>query len=345
MKTSAFFTAAVAAATTVAADPAVAEQPTKVARDLASVTSVVAQVSAAMSKLDTTVKAFDGSDISGVQADAQSLVTALTSGTSALASAGTSGQLSLVDAIGLQDIVAPLGPASQALLTDLADKKSAFEKAALCTVVGVAVKDAGSAAKALVDGVVGQVPQAAQAVASQVAGSIVDTFTTLAGQFAADKCKDKGSSASSSASSAVAESTGAALVTMTAGWGSGFQNSSSAVGTSVAETLLATTTTAEAAATGAMMMMTMTVTVTAPCVCSTTSEALLSSSSSSVVIIANPITTPLTTFTVGSNSTFIATGALTATSSPLIVTAGAVAHGVPSGPVGVLAALAAFLFI
>ncbi|OTA68006.1 hypothetical protein K449DRAFT_419685 [Hypoxylon sp. EC38] len=194
MKASAFFTLALTAAGVVA-EPVPVEPPTKVARDIATITSVVAQVSAAMSKLDTTVKAFDGSDLTGVETDAKALVSALTSGASTLASAG--GSLSLTDALSLQDVVTPLGPAAEALVSDVSAKKQQLEKAGLCSIVGSAIQDAGSAAKSLVDNVVAQVPEAAQAIAQQAASNVVDTLTNLAAEFAADKCTNAGSSASS----------------------------------------------------------------------------------------------------------------------------------------------------
>ncbi|KAI0110514.1 hydrophobic surface binding protein A-domain-containing protein [Hypoxylon sp. NC0597] len=308
MKASAFFTLALTAAGVVA-EPVPAQQPTKVARDIATVTSVVAQVSAAMSKLDTTVKAFDGSDLTSVETDAKALVSALTSGASTLASAG--GSLSLTDALSLQDVVTPLGPAAEALVSDVSAKKTQFEKAGLCSIVGSAIQDAGSGAKSLVDNVVAQVPEAAQAIAQQVAGTVVDTLTNLASEFAADKCKNAGGSASS----VVASSTALAAV----------ESSSAAM-----ETIVASTTAKEVAAGSAV-----TVTVTAPCACS-------ESSTSSAIV---SITTPLA----GLNSTAVfptGTGGLSTKPTPTqsIVTAGAVAHGAASGSVGFVAALA-MLFI
>ncbi|KAI1135616.1 hydrophobic surface binding protein A-domain-containing protein [Hypoxylon sp. FL0543] len=316
MKASAFFTLAFSAAGVVA-EPVQAQPPTKVARDIATVTSVVAQVSAAITKLDTTVKAFDGSDLTGVETDAKALVSALTSGASTLANAG--GSLSLTDALGLQDVVTPLGPAAEALVSDVTAKKTQFESAGLCSIVGSAIQDAGSAAKSLVDNVIAQVPQAAQAIAQQVAGNVVDTLTNLAAEFAADKCKDAGSSASSG----VAASSSTALAAV------GSSSAAVSSSASAAETVVASTTAKEVATGNAV-----TVTVTAPCACSE------SSASSAVVAI----TTPLAAL----NSTFLPTGtgglSIKPTPTQLIPTAGAAVHGVASGTVGLVAALA-MLFI
>ncbi|KAI0835167.1 hydrophobic surface binding protein A-domain-containing protein [Hypoxylon sp. FL0890] len=319
MKASAFFTLAFTASGVIG-EPVPAQPPTKVVRDIATVTSVVAQVSAAITKLDTTVKAFDGSDLTSVETEAKALVSALTSGASTLASAGDS--LSLTDALGLQDVVTPLGPAAEALVSDVTAKKTQFEKAGLCSIVGSAIQDTGSAAKSLVDNVVAQVPEEAQEVAQQVAGNVVDTLTNLAAEFETDKCKDAGGSASSVAASS---STALAAVESSFAVASG--------STSVAETVVASTTAKEVANGNAV-----TVTVTAPCACSQ------SSTSSAVVSIATPLA--------GLNSTVFPTGTgvlstkptPTPTSTQLIPTAGAVAHGVSSGSVGLVAALA-LLFI
>ncbi|KAI0376125.1 hypothetical protein F5Y04DRAFT_273960 [Hypomontagnella monticulosa] len=189
MKSSTILTAALTA-TGVVADPV----PTKAirVRDMASVTSVVAQVSGAITKLDTSVKAFDGSNINGVQTDAQTLVSTLTSGATTLASGDI---LSLTDALALVDLLSPLAPLAQTLVKDVTDKKPQFEKAAQCAVAKKIVSDVGTAAKPVVDNIVKQIPEAAKAVAAQAAVDVVDTLTKLAGEFAADKCKDMAVSA------------------------------------------------------------------------------------------------------------------------------------------------------
>ncbi|KAI1099559.1 hydrophobic surface binding protein A-domain-containing protein [Jackrogersella minutella] len=316
MKPSTLFTLALAAVG-VSADLVPAEPPTKVKRDIATVTSVVAQVSAAITKLDTSVKAFTGDDLSGVKADAQALVSALTSGASTLASAG--GTLSLSDALDLQSAVTPLGPAAQALVQDVTAQKSKFEQAAACSVIGGVVQDAGKAAKSLVDDVVAQVPTEAQDIAQQAASNIVTTLTSLTSEFTADNCTDAAGASSSAAAAAVSSTTTTAAAAV-------FQTSSAdAVAAS------ASSTAKEVAAEGAV-----TVTVTAPCACSQ------AATSSAVVVLSS---TPA----FAANSTVLptGTGALTAKPSPSqsIVTAGAVAHGVASGSVGFVAALAAMLLI
>ncbi|KAI0883127.1 hydrophobic surface binding protein A-domain-containing protein [Annulohypoxylon maeteangense] len=308
MKTSTFFTVAVAVAG-VSADIVPAQPPTKVQRDLATVTSVVSQVSAAITKLDTSVKSFDGSDLSGVQTNAQALISALTSGASTL---GSSGSISLSDALSLQSVVTPLGTVAQTLVDDVIAKKDKFQQAAACSTVGTQISNAGTAAKSLVDGVVAQVPEAAQSIAESVASKIVDTLTNLTSEFSSDKCKNSGSSASSATVSS--RTTAVAL-----------KESSAAV--------VASTTAKELATNSAV-----TVTVTAPCVCSgsTTSSAVVIRTSSAPVFPANSTTVFLTG--TGAKST-------PASATQSIVTAGAIAHGAASGSMGFVAAVAAVLFI
>ncbi|XDG01583.1 hypothetical protein ABKA04_001198 [Annulohypoxylon sp. FPYF3050] len=314
MKTSTFFTLAVAVAG-VSADLVPDQPPTKVKRDLATVTSVVSQVSAAITKLDASVKTFDGSDLTSVQSNAQALISALTSGASSLAS---SGAISLTDALGLQSVVTPLGSAAETLVQDVVDKKDKFQQAAACSVVGNEISSAGTAAKSLVDGVVSMVPEAAQSIAQSVASKIVDTLTNLASEFSSDKCKNSGSSTSTAAATAAATSNATAVSA---------QDGSYPVLTS---------TTAKEIATGSAV----TVTVTAPCVCSQ------SSTSSAVVVITSSTPTPI--FPANSTTVFpTGTGAIStpASATQSIVTAGAVAHGAASGSMGFIAAIAAVLFI
>ncbi|KAI2629213.1 hydrophobic surface binding protein A-domain-containing protein [Hypomontagnella submonticulosa] len=345
MKSSTIFTAALTA-TGVMADPV----PTKVirVRDMASVTSVVAQVSGAVTKLDTSVKAFDGSNINGVQADAQALVSALTSGAATLASSGT---LSLTDALGLVDIISPLGPAAQTLVKDVSDKKPQFEKFALCSVVGKVVGDVGTAAKPLVDNIVKRIPEAAQAIAGQVAVDVVDTLTQLAGEFAADKCKD----AAVSSSSAVHSSSAAKPSVWSTPASPISAAMSHAASSSTTPTYLVWATPAHnttipiltpivahpspSASQCSEKTVMVTVTVTAPC----------SFETSSVPPPPPPINTPPPV-----NNTPLpppppkntTTPPTNSTTPPIpIVTAGAVAHGVGSGAIGLVAAFAAAMML
>ncbi|KAI0532211.1 hydrophobic surface binding protein A-domain-containing protein [Xylaria digitata] len=163
--------------------------PTPVKRDLATVTSVVAQISEAITKLDTSVKAFE-KDGTQVQADAENLVSTIKDGASTIIS---SGAISLDDALGLQDVATSLATAGQTLLADIESKKEAFQASDLCESVQSTIKSVGSEVQSLVDSIVKQLPDDAQAVASQLTSGISTALTSGA---AVLQCKGSGASSS-----------------------------------------------------------------------------------------------------------------------------------------------------
>ncbi|KAF2969191.1 hypothetical protein GQX73_g4393 [Xylaria multiplex] len=278
--------------------------PTPAKRDLATVTSVVAEISSAISQLDNSVKAFE-KDGTQVEADAENLVSTIKDGASTIIS---SGAISLDDALGLQDVATSLATAGQTLLADIDSKKEAFQASGLCESVQSTIKSIGSEVQSFVDSIVKQLPDDAQAVASQLTSGISTALTNGA---AALQCK--GSDATSSA-----------VVITTADAAADTYPTSIIVATSSAE--------------GAV---TVTVTETAPCLCESTTSILTPTSTSSI-----PILTPSTSvpYPTGSNSTTIfPTGSVTTTSATTIPTAGAGANGV--GAVGLLAGLAAALLV
>ncbi|GAW19067.1 hypothetical protein ANO14919_085510 [Xylariales sp. No.14919] len=259
--------------------------PTPAKRDLATVTSVVAQISGAITQLDNSVKAFD-KDGAQVQSDAENLVSTIKNGTQTIASAGA---ISINDALGLQDVATSLATAGQTLLADLESKKAAFQASGLCESVQSTIESVGSEVQSFVDGIVKQLPEDAQAAASQFTGGISGALTSGA---AALQCA--GGSASSSSSSAAVETTADAVQ-------------------DAYPTSALTTSSSAAAETGAV-----TVTVTAPCVCESTTSV-------SIPIVTPSVSIPYPT---GSNSTSVLpTGAVTTTPTG-IPTAGASAHGV-----------------
>ncbi|KAI0418315.1 hydrophobic surface binding protein A-domain-containing protein [Xylaria grammica] len=275
--------------------------PTPAKRDLATVTSVVAQISGAITQLDNSVKAFD-KDGAQVQSDAENLASTIKNGTQTIASAGA---ISINDALGLQDVATSLATAGQTLLADLESKKAAFQASGLCESVQSTIESVGSEVQSFVDGIVKQLPEDAQAAASQFTGGISSALTSGA---AALQCT--GGSASSSSSSAAAVETTADAVQ------------------DAYPTSALTTSSSAAAETGAV-----TVTVTAPCVCESTTSV-------SIPIVTPSVSIPYPT---GSNSTSVLpTGAVTTTPTG-IPTAGASAHGVEV--VGLMAGLAAALFV
>ncbi|KAI0904334.1 hydrophobic surface binding protein A-domain-containing protein [Ustulina deusta] len=153
---------------TAAAEMQLYSLPTPVKRDLATVTSVVAQISSAITQLDNSVKTFD-KDGTQVESDAENLLTTIKDGASTIASAGA---ISLNDALGLQDVATSLSTAGETLLADLASKKAAFQASDICTSVQSSITSIGSEVQSFVDAVVKQLPADAQAAASQLTSGI-----------------------------------------------------------------------------------------------------------------------------------------------------------------------------
>ncbi|KAH9905048.1 hydrophobic surface binding protein A-domain-containing protein [Xylariomycetidae sp. FL2044] len=288
MKTSTVLSA-ISLAFSAAAEPLPRDLPSKVERDVATISSVAAEISNAITQLDTSVKAFSG-DATTLQADAANLVGVIKSGASSIAQ---SGDIEIADALGLQPSITQLKTAGQALITDLGAKKDAFEAADLCSTVETTVKDLSSSAQSLVEGVIKKLPENFQSVAEDMVSGLTDAFNKGTAAFAADQCSGSGAgSASASASAPIVGSPSSAAA--------------------------AVSTSAAAVVTGAT-----TITVTAPCSTSA------------------PAVTP--SFPVGNTTVPTGTGAASPSATSPIVTAAAVANGV--GSVGVMAGLAAALFL
>jgi len=353
MKVTAFLP--VAFAFTAVAELQLYSFPTPVKRDAAAVSSVAVQIADAITKLDTSVKAFQN-DATQVQSDAENLANTIKEGAKTIVSSGV---VSLPDLIGLQDVISPLVTASESLLSDLKRKKAAFEAAGLCDTVESVFKSISSEVQGLVGGIAKTLPQEAQDVISQLLKDVTGKLTKCGDIFGKLHCKNHGTSTSviettstytggfySTAISVTSEST--TVETTTAE-------------TTTAETTIVETTTAESTttevtttevvtsvsatsipelSTPGITQIAITVTVTAPCVCDTTT------STSSVSI---PLLTPGgggAPYPTGSNSTttFFPTGSFTTTALPAgIPTGGAGSNGV--GAVGLMAGLAAALFV
>ncbi|KAI0398941.1 hydrophobic surface binding protein A-domain-containing protein [Xylaria palmicola] len=227
----------IALAFTATAEMQLYSLPTPAKRDLATVTSVAAQISEAITKLDDSVKAFV-SDTTQLKQDAESLVSTIKAGAASVVS---SGPISLDDALGLQTVAASVATAGGALLMDLEAKKDALEAAGLCGTVHSAIQGFTAEVADFIDGVVKQLPQESQDVVRQLTGSITDTLTGGASSFAASQCKSPASSSVDTPSATSIE----------------------------ADTYPTSAAASSSAATGAV-----TVTVTAPCVCSSSSSSV-----------------------------------------------------------------------
>lgn len=183
---SSFVLSALSLAAASLADLTPGDVPTRVQRDIATVSSVVAQVSGAITQLDTSVKAFSG-DATKVTADSTNLLTVLKSGVSTIQG---STDLSLTEALGLQSSVSSLQTASDALVADLGMMKTAFEQARLCSVVSSTVTEVQSSSKGLIDAVVAKVPSAAQSIASSLTAGLQNSLSVGVGLFANGNCTD-----------------------------------------------------------------------------------------------------------------------------------------------------------
>ncbi|KAI1266430.1 hydrophobic surface binding protein A-domain-containing protein [Xylariaceae sp. FL1019] len=293
--------------------------PTPVKRDLETVTSVVAQISDAITQLDTSVKAFTD-DATQIQSDADNLLSTLKSGASEIVG---SSALSLNDIGGLQSAVTSLELAGTSLLSDLEDKKDAIQEAGLCSTFSSAVTSIEAEVSGFVDSVIKELPESIQSTAKTLTSSLTDALSKGTDAFSSSQCTDSGIAVTTSASaiSSAKENsypTGTALPTTTSAADS--YPTSPLPGSSGAETSYITVTETAAAET---------ITVTAGD-CGITSTSVLPTSSSSA------ITTP---YPAGNSTTFVPTGSMTTTSATFIPTAGAMANGV--GAFGLMAGLAA----
>ncbi|KAF4779743.1 cell wall protein [Colletotrichum scovillei] len=139
-----------------------AEPPTKVVaeRDLATIQGVIQQVGNSLKDLN--------------KAGTQQVM-------------GTS-EITLNEALQLQQFVSGLQSDGNALTKNLEKKKPEFEKASLCGIISSQVGSVGDGAKKLIDTVVTKVPQSVQSVASQLAGSFATTLSSTQQSFAAGNC-------------------------------------------------------------------------------------------------------------------------------------------------------------
>lgn len=173
-------------------------------RDVATISNVIMQASTALTKLDTTVKAFNGQDFTALATDAMNLKTVLQSSTSQIQSTTP---ISTQDAITLQSSLGPVQTVGQSLVTDLKAKKPQIQQAGLCSVVQQQTTDIGSAANGLIQATVSKVPQELQAVAGQLTGQFTSQLTDVSLEFAPGNCTNAAGGAASMAGITLANGT------------------------------------------------------------------------------------------------------------------------------------------
>lgn len=165
-------------------------------RDVATIQNVIMQASTALTKLDTTVKAFNGQDFTALATDAQGLKTVLQTGTTQVQ--GTTA-ISAQDAISLQSSLTPVQTAGQNLITDLKSKKQQIQQASLCSIIQQQTTDIGSAASGLINAVVMKVPTELQTVAAQLTGQFTGQLNDASLEFAPGNCTNAAGGAASAA--------------------------------------------------------------------------------------------------------------------------------------------------
>lgn len=222
-QTAIYLFASLVAAAAEPATPSDDEPPTLVQRDLATVTSAFATVAKALTGLDTAVKGLNGAaDIGNVQSASSALLSALNTGASNVKS---STDLTLQEAIQLQQVVSGLQTTGQSLANDLSSKKTVIQDLGLCQIVALQAADIAKSSKALSDAVVSKVPQAAQQIAAQMASGFSNALTQSQQTFAPGNCTNKaaagGGSGSAPSSSAGSKPSATASSAPSTGTGSG----------------------------------------------------------------------------------------------------------------------------
>ncbi|KAJ6442304.1 cell wall protein [Purpureocillium lavendulum] len=208
----------------------VVEPPTRVLeRDLATVTGVISGVGEQIDNLDKAAKAFSG-DQKPVVAAAEKLIQALKDGKTKV---DGSDDLSLADALGLQEPVKALQAKGETLEKDFKEKRSEVEKAGACSTVRSNLADINKNSQALISSVVSKVPKDAQAIAKSLADGLTKVLNQAQDDFSEANCKDSGNGGSSSAPG----STGAGS---TSAPGSTASGSASATGSAPATTAVPT---------------------------------------------------------------------------------------------------------
>ncbi|KAF5008737.1 hypothetical protein FDECE_4974 [Fusarium decemcellulare] len=167
--------------------------PSLVGRDLATVTEVLSDVGSGIDKLDSAVKSLPGDPDPVVNA-AESLVSVINDGKSKV---DKSDDLSLSDALGLQDPVQDLTKKAETLTDNLKSKKSGIQDAGLCSTTRSQISDINEASQKLIDSVVSKVPEAAQSIAKDLASDLTNVLNEAQDAFSESNCVDKKGSSTS----------------------------------------------------------------------------------------------------------------------------------------------------
>ncbi|KAI9040033.1 cell wall mannoprotein 1 family protein [Aspergillus affinis] len=144
-------------------------QPTRVERDLPTVTGVLSGIGPKVEALDSAIQSYSGGDVAKVQSASDALVEAINAGTTKVK--GTS-SLSTSDALGLPGPVNELKDKISTVITHLSSKKSQIVKAGKGGQTYNDLTQQKTAAKKLSNTIVSKVPDSLQDLAGSIAGGI-----------------------------------------------------------------------------------------------------------------------------------------------------------------------------
>ena len=170
-------------------------QPTRVERDLPTVTGVLSGIGPKVEALDSAVQAYSGGDVAKVQQASDNLVDAINAGTTKVK--GTS-DLSTSDALGLPGPVNELKEKISTVITHLSSKKQQLVKAGKGGQTYSDLTEQKTAAKKLSDTIVSKVPDSLQDLAGSIASGISEAIQKGVKDF--QDQQDKGDSSSGSSS-------------------------------------------------------------------------------------------------------------------------------------------------
>jgi hypothetical protein len=158
------------------------------------VQGVLDDVKSGIGSVGTAVQGFNGE--SGPLIDAsEALVGTLTDGKTTV---DGSSDLSLEDALGLQDPVKDLTTAAQSLVDELKAKKSAIAEGGFCDETREQITNINTASNSLIDAVVAKVPSAAQPIAEGLVADLKSVLQEAQDEFSEANCQNTGGGEESS---------------------------------------------------------------------------------------------------------------------------------------------------
>ncbi|BCR87743.1 cell wall mannoprotein 1 family protein [Aspergillus chevalieri] len=150
-----------------------ARSPTRVERDLASITGVLSGISDKVGTLHTAINNYNGGDTQPVESASDSLVDTINAGTTKV---NGGDELSSMDALGLQQPVSDLKDKIQSTISDLNGKKQQIVAAGKGSLTYNDLQKQKAAALKLSDAIVSKVPDNLHDIAHSLASGISDAI-------------------------------------------------------------------------------------------------------------------------------------------------------------------------